>query len=394
MRAIIVTYTNILVINLMHIGDLMLVTPVLRTLRANYPAARLTLLADKKLADLVAYNPHLDECLFLDKKGGDNHPLAFLKFILRVRKKRFDLVINLHRNERASAIAAFSGAKRIVGYAKPGFSLFFDEVLPNKKAVMHQIHSHFEVLTKAAGVTQIDDGGLEMVLPPGAEEEATRLWEAHFSPSDRVIAFNIGASWETKRWLDSYFAACADAFIRRGYKVAFFGGSMDTALVDDCVAQMTERGGGAVVLFTGQVSLGVLAALLRRCVLFLTTDSGPMHVGVAMGVPIVTMFGASPVPGFYPYDAKDVLIKTPEPCHPCGIHRCPKEGADHMGCMKHIPPAVVMQYADELLLAYEDQVGHIPRVYGQYQCKVVELQKADDIDAAGTERRDGNEGEP
>ena len=389
------TYTNILVVNLMHIGDLMLVTPVLRTLRANYPEARMTLLADKKLADLVAYNPYLDECLFIDKKGGDNHPLAFLKFILRVRRKRFDLVINLHRNERASAIAAFSGAKRIVGYAKPGFSLFFDKVLPNKKAIMHQIHSHFEVLTKAAGVTKIDDGGLEMVLPPGAEEEAARLWRAHFSPTDRVIAFNIGASWETKRWLDSYFAECADAFIRRGYKIAFFGGPMDTALVDACVAQMTERSSGAVVIFTGQVSLGVLAALLRRCVFFLTTDSGPMHVGVAMGVPIVTMFGASPVPGFYPYDAKDVLIKTPEPCHPCGIHRCPKQGEDYMGCMKHIPPAVVMKYADELLGAYEDEVGHIPRVYGQYQCKIVELKGTEDMNAAAIKfGRARNEGEP
>ena len=76
-------YRNILVINLMHLGDLMLVTPVLRTLRANYPQARITLLADKKLRDLVEYNPHLDECLLLDKKGEDNHPLAFCKFIMR-----------------------------------------------------------------------------------------------------------------------------------------------------------------------------------------------------------------------------------------------------------------------------------------------------------------------
>lgn len=372
-----VPYTNILVINLMHIGDLMLVTPVLRTLRANYPAARLTLLADKKLADLVAYNPHLDECLFIDKKGGDNHPLAFLKFILRVRKKRFDLVVNLHRNERASALAAFSGAKRIVGYAKPGFSLFFDAVLPNQKAIMHQIHSHFAVLTKAAGVKKIDDGGLEMTLPPGAEEEAARLWGKHFSPTDRVIAFNIGASWETKRWLDSYFAECADAFIRRGYKIAFFGGPMDTALVNDCIAQMEEKESGAVVVFTGKVSLGVLAALLRRCVLFLTTDSGPMHVGVAMNVPIVTMFGASPVPGFYPYDAKDVLIKTPAPCHPCGLHRCPWEGEENLSCMKRIPPAAVLRHVYRLLAEYGEQAGNIPRVYGQYQCQVVELRQGE-----------------
>ena len=70
--------------------------------------------------------------------------------------------------------------------------------------------------------------------------------------------------------------------------------------------------------------------------LFLTTDSGPMHVGVAMNVPIVTMFGASPVPGFYPYDAKDVLVKAPVACHPCGIHECPHAGEENLACMKKI----------------------------------------------------------
>ncbi len=367
------TYKNILVINLMHIGDLMLVTPVLRTLRANYPQARISLLADKKLADLVQYNHHIDECLLLDKKGKDDHLLSFARYIWNLRKKHFDLVINLHRNERASALAAFSGAKRIVGYSKPGFSWFFDVVLPNKKAVMHQIYSHFEVLTKAAGVTRIDDGGLEMWLPPGAEESAAKVWAANFAPDKKVVAFNIGASWKTKRWCDDYFAEAADRLLARGYGIAFFGGPMDTELVRTCIAKMKQSDHPAIKIFTGKVSLGELAAMLRRCVLFITTDSGPMHVGVAMHVPVVTMFGASPVPGFYPYDAKDVLIKTPEKCHPCGIHECPKTGEDYMGCMKHIPVDVVMKYADDLLAQYEDKVGKIPAVYGQYQCKVVEL---------------------
>ena len=336
-------YRNILVINLMHIGDLMLVTPVLRTLRTNYPSARLTLLADKKLRDLVEFNPHIDECLLIDKKGKDDHLGSFFRFILGVRKKKFDLVINLHRNERASAIAAFSGAKRIVGYAKPGFSLFFDEVLPNKKAVMHQIHSHFEVLTKACGVTRIDDGGLEMEIPPGMDDEAARLWHENFPEGQKVVAFNIGASWPTKRWLDEYFAECADILVERGYGVAFFGGPMDEEMVRDCLAKMKQKDSKAVRVFTGKLSLGVLAGMLRRSALFLTTDSGPMHVGVAMNMPVVTMFGSSPVPGFYPYDAKDVLVKTPEPCHPCGIHICPKQGADHMACMKKIPVDVVMR---------------------------------------------------
>ena len=366
-------YNNILVINLMHIGDLLLVTPVLRTLRANYPKARISLLADQKLADLVAYNPHIDECLLIDKKGKDDHFGSFFQFILRLRRKHYDLVINLHRNERASALAAFSGARRIVGYSKPGFSLFFNQVLPNKKAVMHQIHSHFEVLTKAAGVTKIDDGGIEMQLPPGAEESAARIWQANYPAGKKVIAFNIGASWKTKRWLDSYFAETADRLMDRGYGIAFFGGPMDTELVEKTIAQMRHKDSDSLRIFTGKVSLGELAALLRRCVLFITTDSGPMHVGVSQNVPIVTMFGASPVPGFYPYDAKDILIKTPEKCHPCGIHECPRQGEENMACMKNIPVDTVLHYADELLAAYEDKAGNIPRVYGQYQCKVVEL---------------------
>ena len=95
-------YQNILVINLMHLGDLMLVTPVLHTLRHNYPNARISLLADEKLADIVQENRHIDACLLIDKKGRDNGILGILRFALRLRRNRYDLVINLHRNERSS----------------------------------------------------------------------------------------------------------------------------------------------------------------------------------------------------------------------------------------------------------------------------------------------------
>ena len=386
-------YKNILVINLMHIGDLMLATPVLRTLRANYPDARISLLADKKLRDLVEHNKHIDECLLIDKKGKDDHFGSLWQFIAGLRKKKFDLVINLHRNERASAIAAFSGAKRIVGYSKPGFSLLFDEVMQNPSVAhhigrgpfqllppyryvpgwKHQVHAHLEVLKQAVGVEKIDDGGLEMWLPEAAEKEAEALWAEHFASEAKVIAFNIGASWRTKRWQDSYFAKCADELIDRGYEIAFFGGPMDLKIVENCIAQMENRDSRGLHIFTGKVSLAVLAGLLRRCCLFLTTDSGPMHVGVAMNVPVVTMFGASPVPGFYPYDARSVLIKAPVDCHPCGIHECPHQGEENLACMKQIKPAVVMKYVDELLDRYQGKPAYkLSRHYGEYQCRVVE----------------------
>ena len=366
-------YKNILVINLMHIGDLMLVTPVLRTLRANYPQARISLLADKKLADLVRLNPHIDECLLIDKKGKDNSLPNFIKYIWGLRKYKFDLVINLHRNERASALAAFSGAKHIIGYSKPGFSLLFDQVMPNLKAVKHQIHSHFDVLTQGLGIEKIDDGGLEMALPPESVISADKIWQENFAADKKVVAFNIGASWETKRWIDAYFAQCADQLLAKGYGVAFFGGPIDTEMVAKCISKMQHKDSDAIKVFTGKLTLGELGAMLKKCALFLTTDSGPMHVGVSQNVPVVTMFGASPVPGFYPYDARDVLVKTPEPCHPCGIHQCPLEGERNMACMKNIPVDVVMKYVWELLGKYEDMAGNMPREYGQYECRVVDL---------------------
>ena len=102
-------YQNILVIHLMHLGDLMLVTPVLRTLRCTYPAARITLLADEKLADIVCENQNVDRCLFIDKKGKDRSLFGLLRFAWRLRREKYDLVINLHRNERPSLLAALSG---------------------------------------------------------------------------------------------------------------------------------------------------------------------------------------------------------------------------------------------------------------------------------------------
>ena len=379
-------YNKILVINLMHLGDLMLVTPTLRTLRTNYPNAHLALLADKKLADLVQHNKNIDECILIDKKGTDDHLISFIKFIFKIRAKNFDLVINLHRNERASAIAAFSGADKIVGYSKPGFSLFFDKVMPNPSIAQHlkdgfktryvpgsqhQVKSHFDVLREAVGIEKIDDGGLEMWITREMEEDSLRIFNDNFNADDKVIAFNIGASWITKRWLDSYFAECADRLIDDGYAIAFLGGPMDIEIVNACIAKMKHRDSHKVKIFTGKLTLAQVAGILDNCVLFLTTDSGPMHIGVARNIPIVTMFGASPVPGFYPYDAKDILIKSPEPCHPCGNHICPRNGEENLACMKNIPVDIVMKYVYDLLKKYGQRAKDIKRVYGEYQCKVI-----------------------
>ena len=363
-------YEKILVINLMHIGDLLLVTPVLRTLRTNYPHAYIALLADKKLSDLVKNNRHIDELIPIDKKGYHNKFITYLKFIGEIRERKFDLVINLHANERASFIAALSGAKRVVGYATFGAGMFFDQVMENTKAIKHQIHSHFDVLKKAVGVETIDDGGLDMWLEQSAIDSANQIWQNNFGdyPELKVIGLNIGASWETKRWCGEYYAELADRLLDKGYGIAYFGGPMDMEIVNQAVAKMKHRDHEHLKIFTGKVSLQELAALLKKCALFVTNDSGPMHIAVALDVPLVTMFGASPVPGFYPYNNMSTLIKTSEKCHPCGIHTC-----DHLTCMKVITVDIVEKYVMDALAKYENKVGHVQRVKDHYLCDIIEL---------------------
>ena len=93
------------------------------------------------------------------------------------------------------------------------------------------MHAHLNVLRQTLGI-EPDDGGLEMVLSEENQKKADNLWQEHFAVEDKVIAFNIGASWETKRWPDSYFAKCADKLLEKGYKIAFFGGTLPSVPIN------------------------------------------------------------------------------------------------------------------------------------------------------------------
>ena len=349
-----INYNRILVINLMHIGDLLLVTPVLRTLRSNFPAAHIALLADAKLADLVRLNHNIDELITIDKKGYHDKLINYIAFIGEIRQKKFDLVINLHKNERASFIAALSGAKKIVGYSTLGSGLLFDKVIENRKRSKHQVHAHFDVLKETLGITTFDDHGIEMWLDEEAEASAAAIWSQTFPEARPVIGLNIGASWPTKRWPKEYFAELADRLVDHGFAIAYFGGSMDVDIVDEAISLMKHRDNPHVVKLTGKVTLMELAALLKKCAVFVTNDSGPMHIATAMRVPLVSMFGASPVQGFWPYNNISVVLKTPLTCHPCYKHSCRLGGLE---CMYAIT-------VDEVLTATLRQIdspyGHIP----------------------------------
>lgn len=357
-------YQKILVINLLHIGDLLLATPALRTLRTNFPDAHITLLADAKIDDLVKYNQNIDELISVDKKGYHNKLGNFIRLIGEIRKQHYDLVINFHPNERASALAAFSGGKKIVGYASKGFGIFFNHLIhntnfdfayKNRPDIVHQAKEHLNTLQTTLGITKLDDRGLEMWLDETTLQKAQKMWYEAFEANgiqpvripSKVIGFNTGASWPTKRWLPSGFAAVADALIEDGYGVAFLGGPMDIENVKQIRTMMKNAHHPAVIEFTGKIRLMELAALMKHCSVVLTNDSGPMHVAIANQVPVVTIFGSSNEVGFGPYNGNNITLTKPEiDCRPCGEHLCQKGLHE---CMSAITPNQVIQAVQNIL---------------------------------------------
>ena len=336
---------KILVTFLMHLGDLTLTTPFIHALRKAAPDAHITFLADEKLKDVVLNNPYLDEVITIDKKGRDNSLLALMACSRKLSKLDFDVVINLHPNERCSFICAFTKTKWRVGTTHTIFRPLWDIFIQLDRTI-HAADMYLDVLHEL-GVKDIQHNGLEIF--PGTEHfaQAEDFWHANgVVAEDKLVGFNIGSAVVTKRWAPERFAKVADILANKGYKPVFFGGPMDTEMVQEAVAFMETK----PIIATGAFSIGALAAAMRRCSLIITNDSGPMHVAISQKVPIVAMYGPSSPKLYGPYTQDATIVTAIPPCMGCATgmkHKC-----DDMRCMTNLTVEQVTEAAEKMLTSY------------------------------------------
>ena len=340
---------RILVTFLMHLGDLTLTTPFIHALRKAAPDAHITFLADEKLKDVVLCNPYLDEVITIDKKGRDNNLLALAVCARRLSKMDFDVLINLHPNERCSFICAMTKTKFRTGTTHTMFKPLWDKFIPLDRTI-HAADMYLKVLTDL-GVEKLEHNGLEIFPSEDHEQGAADFWRNHgVFASDKLIGFNIGSAVVTKRWAPERFAQVADYFAEKGYKPVFFGGTMDEDMVDEAVACMKTT----PIIATGSFRIGELAAAMKRCSLIITNDSGPMHVAISQKVPIVAMYGPS-IPKLYgPYTENATIVTAVPPCTGCAggmKHKC--DHADKNNCMTRLVPQQVIEAAEALLAQHE-----------------------------------------
>ena len=333
---------RILVTFLMHLGDLTLTTPFVHALRKAAPDAHITFLADEKLKDVVLHNPYIDEVITIDKKGRDNSILALMACARRLSKMDFDVLINLHPNERCSFICAMTKVKLRCGTTHTMFKPVWDVFTPLNRKI-HAADMYLDILTQL-GVKNLEHNGLEIFPSEEHLAHADEFWRDHgVFGSDKLVGFNIGSAVVTKRWAPERFAQVADTLAAKGYKPVFFGGTMDEDMVQEAVSRMKTT----PVVATGSFTIGGLAAAMRRCSLIITNDSGPMHVAISQKVPIVAMYGPSSPKLYGPYTKDATIVTALPPCPGCADgmkHKC-----SDMQCMTRLTVEQVVQAAEEML---------------------------------------------
>ena len=333
---------KILVTFLMHLGDLILTTPFIHALRKAAPDAHITYLVDEKLKDAVLHNPNLDEVITIDKLGKDNSILSLIACARKLSKMDFDVVINLHPNERCSFICALTKTKWRVGAAHTVFRPFWDIYIQLDNTI-HAADMYLDVLHEL-GVKDLQHNGLELYVSEDSKANAEQFWRDNgVFATDRLVGLNVGSSVETNRWHPSRFAQVADAFAERGYKPVFFGGTMDDELVREAVANMRYT----PIVATGSFTIDILASALKRCDLFITNHCGPMYVGISQNIPVVALYGSSSRKIYGPYTDNAIVVTANPPCMGCAgrmKHKC-----DSMQCMERLTVEQVLEAADKML---------------------------------------------
>ncbi len=332
---------KILVINLLYIGDLVFTTPFIRELYAAFREVEIDYLVDEKYQDVVRHNPFLHKVIPVNRSSFRKNPRRNWEFIKTIRQKRYDMVINLHPNERTTFFTAFSGAKVRAGFAKKGpFALFFTKMMHENDQV-HKAEEFLEILNLLK-ISRSENKGLEVFVDAKTQNEADCLWNEAGLDGKKVVGLNVGSNWLTKRWTKEGYTKLAEELWRNGLVPVFFGGGMDIPLI----ASITTNLSFQPIAFTGKTTLLHLAALARKCVVFVSGDSGPSHIAASQKTPIVAIFGPTKPDRFGPYMVPHVIVRSSESCLECHLKECP-----HHRCMNNITANQVFSAIVSLLPA-------------------------------------------
>lgn len=340
------------------VGDAVMSLPAIGALRGAVPGAHIAVLARPWVADLYARETSIDRVIHYTAKAGARDWGAKWAAARRLRAERFDCAILLQNAFEAALLVRLAGIPRRIGYDRDARRWLLTDALPVPKPgeiPRHERFYYLELLRRAGILKEVPP--CEAIRLNGAEEARrhglNRFEKMGFGAV--VIGVSPGAAYgNAKRWLPERFAETASRVAREcSARVALFGSAGEQPLCETVAAALREQSVDARN-FAGRTTLAEFIEMAAACRLFLTNDSGAMHIASALGVPTVTVFGATDDTTTGPTGPLARVVREPVPCSPCLLRDCP---TDHV-CMARVTADRVAGVALELLKGMPEFSGY------------------------------------
>lgn len=324
------------------LGDVVNALPVLSALRERWPDARLTWVINGSLRGLVDDHPELDDVIVYDRSRtgfGPRGLARFGRFLARLRRGNFDLAIDLQGLLRSGVMAASTGARFRVGLAdaREGAPRFYTHRVPAPPPETHAV----DRLLCVASAFGAEIAAPRFVVAVGDDD---RAWAQRLMAPVRrpCLVVNLGARWETKRWPPQHFAEVARrAVAQHGVGLVAVGAPEDRPAVEAFIALLQ---GTPVLDVCGRTTLPQLAALAAGSDLFLSNDSGPLHLAVAAGARVVGVYTCTSAALNGPYGPRARAVESRVWCAASYVTTCPR-----LECFAELNPDRVWPVVDEEL---------------------------------------------
>jgi len=338
------SFKRILVANLKYLGDILLTTPVLSSLRRGNPESRIIVLLRKQSLEILENNPDIDGMILFDRERikrlkGIYRLKQEIAFLTQLRALRLDAFLALHSADRLCLWSFFSGSPYRVGPAQQNFSFLLTQKIRVEEESKDYLDYYFD-LAEPLGI-EGRRRKLTFVIPKNSQAWANSLLESSLKDGNRpLIGLHPGAGAPAKRWPAFYFAQLADRLIKElGSKVLILSSQSEKELASSVIQAMERK---ALVILTE--NLKDLAAILEKCHLFIGNDSSPRHLAMAVGTPTITLLGQKDpkIWQIYKEEEGHFTLHKKVPCQPCGKIHCPKNI-----CLQSITVSEVLEKVGE-----------------------------------------------
>ncbi len=339
-------FKNILVVEMLYIGDVIVITPAIRALKQKFPDAKITVMLNPSMVDIISGNPNVDSIIAYSK---DDFMYKFHR-IADSLKGKYDLAIILHPgidvgSYRMSKLLYKAKIPFRIGCTKVGLregkGYFLHRKTKPTFERKHKVDDNLDVV-KILGVTT-SDKHLEIYTTPNTEGYIEKLLKKNkVLTNDFVVLIHAAAKHKTHYWLDDRFAKLADILIEKYNAKVVFTGAIEDFVVNTNIIKMMKHN---AVNLAGLTDIKQLFSLVKRANLVVSVDTGTMHVAAALNRPVVALFGAGNPVIWRPYSDNALYVCKNEICTSCMKHECKKD----MKCMRAIRVEDVLERVEELL---------------------------------------------